>query len=105
MEPAMKSSASSLRKIVLAEALPNYRLRLRFDDDIEGVIDFSAEAGKGIFTIWATPQVFATFQVHNGRRIAWPEEVDLCADALYLEVTGQQPEDLFPQLKGEAACA
>jgi len=101
----MKSPASSLPKIVLAEALPNYRLRLRFDDGTEGVIDFSAEAGKVIFATWAIPQAFAKCRIERGRRVVWSEGVDLCADALYLEITGRPPEELFPLLKGEAARA
>jgi hypothetical protein len=29
---------------------------------------------------------------------AWPGEVDLCPDALYLDVTGKRAEEIFPTL-------
>jgi hypothetical protein len=101
----MTPLALALKRIDLAEALPIFRLRLRFDDGIEGVVDLSSEAGKGVFAIWATPQAFADFRIENGRRVVWSHTLDLCADALYLEITGRQPEDLFPQLKSEPARA
>ena len=28
----------------------------------------------------------------------WPGEIDFCPDALYLRMTGQRPEQLFPVL-------
>jgi hypothetical protein len=31
--------------------------------------------------------------------IEWPGEIDMCPDALYLRMTGQQPEALFPTLR------
>ena len=94
-----------MRKIVSAETLPGYQLRLRYDDGVEGVVDLSAEVGRGVFAIWTSLEAFARFRIERGRRIVWSDDVDLCADALYLEVTGQRPEDLFPRLKGEVAHA
>lgn len=101
----MSTLPSTLRKVVAAEALPGYRLRLRFDDNTEGVIDLSAEAGKGLFSAWANPHTFASFRIEKGRRLVWSESLDLCVDALYLEVTGGRAEDIFPQLKSEIARA
>jgi hypothetical protein len=30
--------------------------------------------------------------------VEWPGGIDMCPDALYLRMTGKQPEDLFPAL-------
>jgi hypothetical protein len=37
--------------------------------------------------------------------LIWGEELDLCPDSLYLQVTGKTPEDIFPALRGEHAHA
>lgn len=95
-----------MKRITSIEPLPDYRLKLRFDDGVEGVVNLSAEVGKGVFAAWQDPKHFASVKiVHNGRALEWPGEIDLCADALYLEITGMKVEDLFPKWKQEASHA
>lgn len=85
-----------MKRIVSVEALPDYRLHLRCDDSIEGTVDLSADVGNGVFAIWQDPEGFARVRIeHNGRALAWPGAVDLCADALYLEITGMTAEALW----------
>ena len=38
-----------LSRLVAAEARPEYRLRVRFSDGVEGEVDLSDVAGKGVF--------------------------------------------------------
>ena len=91
-----------MKEITSVEALPNYRLKLRYNDGVEGVVDLSNELGKEIFAPWKNPKVFAAVKIERGgRALVWSEELDLCADALWLEVTGKKPEDLFSALKNE----
>jgi hypothetical protein len=81
-------------------AQPDHKLRLRFDDGVEGVVDLSAEVGHGMFSAWRDPMHFASVAIaHNGRSLEWAGGIDLCADALYLEITGMEPEGLFPKLQ------
>lgn len=43
-------------------------------------------AGGGVFAALADPAVFSQVRVGwRGRSLVWPEEVDLCADALWFE--------------------
>ena len=89
-----------MKRITFAQPLADHRLELRFDDGMEGVVDLSAEVGRGVFAAWKDPKHFASVQIEEGGRAAvWPGDIDLCADALYLEITGLKPEDLFPALK------
>ena len=30
--------------------------------------------------------------------IAWNENIELCPDGIYLELTGKKPEELFPRI-------
>ena len=87
-----------MKHITAAPPSPDYRLKLRFDDGVAGVVNLSAEVGKGLFAGWKDPQHFASVKIeHGGCSLARPGEIDLCADALYLEITGMKPEELFPK--------
>jgi len=80
--------------------LPNYRIWLRYADGNEGEVDLSHLAGHGVFAVWHTEGVFAKVRLGPNGEVAWPGDVDLCPDALYLRLTGKKAEDLFPGLQG-----
>lgn len=95
-----------MKRIISAQPLSGHKLKLRFADGVKGVINLADEVGKGVFAAWRDPHHFASVKiVHNGRALEWPGEIDLCADALYLEITGMKVEELFPTLKREATHA
>ena len=82
-------------KLLEARALPGHRLWLRFADGIEGEIDLANLVGKGVFKAWEDPEAFERVSVEHGRNVAWGEGIDLCADSLYLDLTGKKPEEVF----------
>ena len=86
-------------KLIQAEPLPGYRLRLCYADGVAGIIDLSHLVGKGVFQLWNDPEAFARVSIGTGGELVWSDEVDLCADALYLEVTGKPPDEAFPSLR------
>jgi hypothetical protein len=91
-----------MKKITAVQALPGQKLEIRFNDGVAGVVDLSADAGRGIFAPWKDPEFFAAVKLgHGGRSLDWPGEIDLCADALYLEITGKKAEHLFPNWVAE----
>jgi hypothetical protein len=92
-------------KPVEAEPLPGYRLRLRFADGVTGEVDLSHLVGKGVFRLWNDPEAFGRISIGTGGELRWSDEVDLCADALYLEVAAKQPDEVFPNLRKALAHA
>lgn len=86
-------------KILSADPLPDFRLHLYFSDGTERTVDVSDLAGVGVFQAWLNPGVFEQVRVTDYGSLAWPDELDLCSDALYLRATGKEPEDIFPALK------
>ncbi|HZL13853.1 MAG TPA: DUF2442 domain-containing protein [Verrucomicrobiae bacterium] len=94
-----------MKKIVSVQALPDYRLCLRYDDGVEGEVDLSAEVGKGVFKAWEDPEFFNRVRIGDFGQVEWPDEIDLCPDALYLEITGKSVEELFPNWTKEAVSA
>lgn len=86
-------------KLVHVEPLAGYRLRLRYADGVTGDVDLSHLVGKGVFQLWNDLEAFRRVSIGSAGEVRWSDEVDLCADALYLEVTGKQPDELFPRLR------
>jgi hypothetical protein len=80
-------------------ALDNYRLWVKYSDGDQGVVDLSNFAGDGVFALWNDYREFQKVHIGPGGEIAWSEQIDMCPDAIYLQITGQNPEDLFPKLR------
>ena len=88
-----------MKKATDVRALDGYRIWLRFADGAEGEIDLSDLAGRGVFRAWGNRQVFESVRVDEVGAIAWDGEIDLCPDALYLQLTGKAVDEVFPLLK------
>ena len=82
-----------------------YRLELSFNDGVSGVVDVGDLAGQGVFTSWLQPGAFEDVSVGSGGELVWTCGVDLCADALYLRLTGKKPGSIFPSLLVEETIA
>ena len=94
-------SIEQLRPVAI-EARRDYRLWVCFDDGAEGEIDLSGRAGRGVFKIWDEPGVFESAAISPHRTIRWSDDAELCADAVYLEITGRDPEEVLPGLRALA---
>jgi hypothetical protein len=88
-----------MKKVSKVTVLSGYRLELEFDDRVAGIVNLSELVGKGVFAVWCDPTVFAQVRIGSSGGLVWGEQVDLCPDALYLKVTGKEPEDIFPSLR------
>jgi hypothetical protein len=83
-----------MKTITAIRVLDHYRVWLCFDDGVEGTVDFSRHVGRGVFAPWADDAFFRQAALgERGRTLTWPGELDFCADALWLQVTGQPPEN------------
>jgi hypothetical protein len=87
------------------KALPNFRIWLRFDDGTEGEVYLSDLAGRGVFQAWNDPTFFSSVRLASHGAIEWGSDIDICADAMYLRLTGKSPEEAFPSLKSVHADA
>jgi hypothetical protein len=92
-------------RLVAVEALPQYHLRVVFSDGVEGEVDLSDLVGQGVFSVLSDPEFFAQVSIGSGGEIAWGDKLDICPDAVYLEVTGKSPQELFPNLTRKGARA
>jgi hypothetical protein len=68
------------------EALPGFRIRVGFPDGVSGVIDLSADVGRGVFAPLSDEAFFRTVHVGRFGQIAWSEDIEICPDAAYQEI-------------------
>jgi hypothetical protein len=79
--------------------LKNFRLRVKFSDGVEGQVDLSEFAGKGVFALWNDYSQFEKVAIGSSGELAWSEDVDLDGLGIYLKLTGKQPADVLPKLQ------
>jgi hypothetical protein len=74
---------------------PQYRLFVRFEDGVEGEVDLSHLAGRGVFKVWDEPGAFQQVVIGSSGQIRWTDDVEICSDAVYLELTGKSASEVF----------
>lgn len=75
-------------RVIQAQALEGFRLKVRFNDGLEGEVDVSAlvhSPTAGVFSRLADAEFFAQVFVALGV-VTWPGEIDLAPDAMYSEI-------------------
>ena len=75
---------------IKVEALPEFRIRITYSDQVEGVVDLSADVGKGVFGPLRDPAFFRRVYVGQFGQIAWSDDIEICPDAAYQEITSQK---------------
>ncbi|MFT0533168.1 DUF2442 domain-containing protein [Castellaniella hirudinis] len=75
-------------RVTEVDALPGFRLHVRFVDGTEGTVDLTElihSAGAGVFAVLTDPSLFNKVFVKHGA-VTWPGDIDLAPDAMYAEV-------------------
>ena len=86
-----------MKKITAFKVLDNYRVWLRFNDGVEGEVDFSGKPRTGVFAFWNDPANFRKARIGDCGALVWNDQLDFCPDSLWLQVTGRKPEALLEQ--------
>ncbi len=84
-----------MMKASQVHALPGYKIRVRYENGVEGEVDLSQYVGKGVFAAWDDLEFFESVYISSHGSIAWSEDIELCPDSIYLELTGKTPEEIF----------
>ena len=75
-------------RVASVEVLPDYRLRVRFLDGLEGIVDMSRlifSPDAGVFAALPDAALFEQVHLEYGA-VTWPSEIDLAPDAMYREI-------------------
>lgn len=76
---------SSPWRVASATPLPGYRIKVRFLDGLEGVVDMSGlihSAAAGVFAELMEVKRFDALYVEHGA-VTWPDGQDLAPDAMH----------------------
>jgi hypothetical protein len=75
-------------RVADVQALDGYRLKVRFIDGLEGLVDMSDMVHSpeaGVFAALANATLFSQVHVVHGA-VSWPGELDLAPDAMYQHI-------------------
>lgn len=89
-----KNSATPLTPAIQSgvQALPDFRLHVRFVDSTQGIVDLSGfvhSDNAGVFAVLTDPAMFEQVFVEHGA-VTWPGEIDLAPDAMYARIRQAQ---------------
>ena len=76
------------------EPRAGFRIWIRYSDGASGEVDLSHLAGRGVFAAWNEPGYFEKVYVAPHRAIVWSDELELCPDALYMQLTGKSFDEM-----------
>jgi hypothetical protein len=72
-------------RVAAVEALPGFRLQVRFNDGIAGIVEmaeFISSDAAGVFAALRDEEVFRQVKLNLGA-VSWPGELDLAPDAMH----------------------
>jgi hypothetical protein len=88
-----------MKKITALNVLDHYRVWLRFDDGVEGEVDFSHKPRTGVYAPWQDYNCFRRAHIGQYGELRWDDQLDFGPDSLWLRVTDRPPEDLATDLQ------
>jgi hypothetical protein len=76
-------------RIISAEPLAQYRLKVTFNDGVSGIFPVEPERRGGVFLKLLDAKTFNAVTVNSDFGcVEWPGGVDLCPDAMHRAMTG-----------------
>lgn len=84
------------------EPRDGYRIWLRYSDGAAGEINLSPLVGQGMFAAWEDRACFAGVRLAEHGAIVWDDDLELCPDALYRQLTGKPRPAIMPAAREPA---
>ena len=81
-------------KITSVTPLFGYKLNITFDDGVSGDIELKSFIEVGIFSVLQAPDLFNKVYT-TGYSVAWSDELEIDALAIYAEILKRSPEEIF----------
>jgi Protein of unknown function (DUF2442) len=80
-------------RIETVQPLTGYRLKVRFNDGLEGVYPVEPERRGGVFLKLLDANIFNAVTINpDFGCVEWPGGVDLCPDTMHQAMTGSELE-------------
>ena len=78
------------------EARDNYRIWVEYADGVSGEIDLSDLAVEPMFSAWQDSTFWRSVHITDYRAIAWNDDLELCPDSIYMDLTGRTLREIYP---------
>ena len=69
-----------------------YRIWVHYSDGNAGEIDLSQLVDHGVFKAWRERSFFEAVGIGASGAIAWGNDIEICPDAVYTQLTGKQTD-------------
>ncbi len=76
--------------LITAKSFPDCKLEVVFKDGVKGIYDMAQSIGKGVFSPLKDPAKFNRVRIGDYGQIGWSDEMEICSDALYKELSRKQ---------------
>ncbi len=81
--------ANEIPNLESVKALPNLKLQLEYSNGWIGTYDMHGLMEYEVFKALEDITLFNSVKKRNNA-VVWNDEIDLCGDAIYLELTGEK---------------
>jgi Protein of unknown function (DUF2442) len=81
-------------KAIDVVVVPEYKVKVTFDDGVSGIIDLQQFIEIGIFSALKNKGLFNKVYT-KGYSIAWNEELEIDVVTIYAEILNKKPEDIL----------
>jgi hypothetical protein len=86
-------------QVVSAEPLPDYRLKVAFNDGLKGEFAVDPEQLGGVFLKLLEPGIFNAVSIDpEFGCVQWPGEIDLCPTMMHDRIAAEQRQTSTSQL-------
>jgi len=86
-----------MNRIVSAEPLPGFRLKVAFNDGVSGIFAVEPERRGGVFLKLLDVKTFNAVTVNpDFGCVEWPGGIDLCPDVMHEAMAGSKSEKRRP---------
>ena len=93
-------------KLLAVEPRGTDCLRLTYDDGVTGDVSVAhLISGGGVFAVLKDVVVFRSVGVGDSGQVAWNEDLELCPEALYLDLTKRSLNDVIGDQQNLSASA
>lgn len=84
-------------RIETVQPLAGYRLKVRFNDGLEGIYSVEPERRGGVFLKLLDPKTFNAVTINpDFGCVEWPGGVDLCPDTMHHQMRGIESDVELP---------
>ena len=90
-------------RVIKVEPRDGFIIWVEYDDGVSGEADLSELRGVGVFKAWDEPGCFERVRISETNAIAWDDEIDICPDKIWFDLTGKSPYDVWEGLSSKTA--